>query len=384
MSLRLVILTEVIAPYRIPVFNALAEQPGIDLQVIFLSETDPSLRQWNVYKDEIRFAWEVLPSWRRRIGKYNLLLNRGLSAALGRMSPKVLICGGYNYLASWEALWWARRHRIPMLLWSESTARDLRSGHLLTEALKNRFLQSCDGFVVPGKSSWAYLESLGVTDRPIITAPNAVDNDFFASAAANARQKGSELRCRLGLPTRYFLYVGRLIPEKGIFDLLAAYARLEASLRSEIGMVFVGDGIARSQLQEGAAKIRPGNMQVRGFAQREQLAEFYALAEVFVFPTRSDPWGLVVNEAMACGLPIIATDVAGCIADLVGDEWNGRVVPANAPAPFAGAMHALACDAGLRERMSARSRERISRYSPKDWAAGLTTGLVSYGIARHE
>ncbi len=107
MNLRLVILTEIIAPYRIPVFNVLASRTGLDLHVIFLAETDETLRQWHVYKNEICFSHNVLPSWRWRAGRSSFLINRGLWSALDKASPQVIICGGYNYVASWEALLWA-------------------------------------------------------------------------------------------------------------------------------------------------------------------------------------------------------------------------------------------------------------------------------------
>ena len=107
MTTRVAIITEIIAPYRIPVFNALAQRKGIDLHVIFLSENDPSLRQWRVYKKDIHFEYEVLPSWRCHVGRHNLLLNRGMLAALNRVSPDVILCGGYNYPASWQAALWA-------------------------------------------------------------------------------------------------------------------------------------------------------------------------------------------------------------------------------------------------------------------------------------
>jgi len=87
MKRRLTLITEIIAPYRVPVFNALAAREDIELHVIFLSHTDTSLREWNVPLDEIRFSYEVLPSFRRRIGKYNLLVNRGLKKALERSRP---------------------------------------------------------------------------------------------------------------------------------------------------------------------------------------------------------------------------------------------------------------------------------------------------------
>ena len=133
MSRKLVILTEIIAPYRIPVFNVLARRPGLDLHVIFLAETDETVRQWRVYKDEICFSHQILPSWRWRAGRTSILINRGLWSALNKVSPQVIICGGYNYPASWEALLWARRRRVPFVLWSESNSQDARAGRAWVE-----------------------------------------------------------------------------------------------------------------------------------------------------------------------------------------------------------------------------------------------------------
>src|ERR1700756_2882041 len=100
MKVRLTLVTEIIAPYRIPVFNALASRADIDLQVVFLAETDPTLRQWVVPKGEIRFSYQILPSYRLRMGTSSLLVNRGLSRALRAARPEVILCGGYNYPAS--------------------------------------------------------------------------------------------------------------------------------------------------------------------------------------------------------------------------------------------------------------------------------------------
>jgi glycosyltransferase involved in cell wall biosynthesis len=272
MSRRLVILTELIAPYRIPVFNALATHPGIDLHVIFLAETDPTTRKWLVYKDEIRFSHEVLPSWRVRFGKHNVLLNRGLSSALRRLSPDAVLCGGYNYLASWQLMWWARRNGVPFLTWIESTAKDQRNGHYLAEFLKTRFVRQCDGVVVPGKSSFEYTRSFGVREKMIFTAPNAVDTELFAREADAARQDATAHRQLLRLPSRFFLFTGRLVPEKGVFDLLSAYGKLDSQLRSEIGLVLAGDGKSRPELVRRATVIEPGSVHLAGFLHREQLA----------------------------------------------------------------------------------------------------------------
>jgi glycosyltransferase involved in cell wall biosynthesis len=394
---RLLILSEIISPYRIPVFNALARHRALDLHVVFLAETDPQLRQWRIYRQEIQFSHEVLPSWRLRVASQNILLNWGVAASLSKFAPDSIICGGYNYYASWEALSWARRRHATFVLWSESNIQDARRGRTWTKKLKSNFLARCDGFVVPGKSARDYLLAQGMNADRIATAPNAVDNAWFAAQAETIRARASEFRRNLGLPERYILFVGRLVEAKGVFDLLDAYGRLEDSIRSEVGLVFAGDGDCRAALEYTAAALRPGKIIFMGFTHREDLAGFYALAEALFLPTHSDPWGLVVNEAMACGLPVVVTSVAGCAADLVEDGWNGYVVPPANPEALTIAMERLVrrndakpseleareLEANqvqgneARQRMGTRSYERIQAYSPEACAAGLAAAALA-------
>jgi len=365
----MVLMTELIAPYRIPVFNALARREEIELHVIFLSRTDSSMRQWRVYEEEIQFSYEVLPCWRSRVGKFNVLLNRGLPESLRNIRPDVIVCGGYNYVSSWQALRWAKRHHVPFILWSESTGNDSRNKHAPMEFLKSKFVASCDGFVVPGQSARDYLLSLGAAAERISVAPNAVDTALFANVGAAVQQHEAELRAQLALPDRYFLFVGRLIGGKGVLDLLQAYGHLPPALREQIGLVFAGEGPLRAELESQARDIHPGTVHFAGFVHREALAAYYALAECFVFPTRTDPWGLVVNEAMACGLPVICTHVAGCAADLVHE--NGRLVSVGDVAELSMAMEDIATQSEARVRMGEESRQRIEAYSPERCAAGL-------------
>jgi glycosyltransferase involved in cell wall biosynthesis len=351
----------------------------VDLHVIFLAETDEAVRQWRVYKDEICFSHQILPSWRWRGGRTSILINRGLWSTLNNVSPQVIICGGYNYASSWEALLWARRHRVPFVLWSESNSHDTRAGRAWVESLKAYFLRHCDRFVVPGKASLEYLKTLGCEEASISIAPNAVDNGLFATHAERTFDHATEFRDKLRLPSRFILFVGRLVPEKGVFDLLEAYSKLESGVRSEVSLVFAGDGVSREELAQRAKRISPGSVCFPGFAQREDLAGVYALAECLVLPTHSDPWGLVVNEAMACGLPIIVTSVAGCATDLVEDGWNGFVVPPRDSERLSVAINALVRQPGLKQRMSAHSLERIRSYSPEACAEGLAAAAISAG-----
>jgi len=380
-SCRLVLITEIIAPYRIPVFNALAQQPGIDLHVVFLAETDPGLRDWHIYRDEISFSYEVLPSWRSRVRSQNLLLNRGLISALSRTAPDVIVCGGYNYVASWQALSWAHRNQVPFLLWIESTARDRRHGSAHIEFLKRRFVEGCDGFIVPGESSREYVRSYGISDGRISTAPNAVANDIFERNARNAIANAERERQRFGLPQRFLLFAGRLVREKGVHDLIEAYESLDAATKSELALIMVGDGPLRHEL-EAKAQTNPA-IQVRKFVQRDELAKYYALAEMFILPTHTDTWGLVVNEAMACGLPVIVSSAAGCVADLVKDGWNGFVVEPGQASQVSLAISRLAHDSELRRTMGSRSREIIAQYSPQNCARGISVAALDFAAVHH-
>src|SRR5262249_38761388 len=157
------------------------------------------------------------------------------------------------------------RNHVPFLLWSESNEQDLRRGFAVVENFKSKFLRRCDGFVVPGSSARAYLRGHNVSEARIFTAPNAVDNDLFASAAATTRGNAPGFRSHLALPGRYMLFVGRLVPDKGIFDLLTAYAKLDAPIRQQVGLVFVGDGASGDELRKQAQAISPGTVKFAGF-----------------------------------------------------------------------------------------------------------------------
>ncbi len=144
-----------------------------------------------------------------------------------------------------------------------------------------------------------------------------------------------------------------------------------------MGLVFVGDGSERALLEERASKIVAGSIVFSGFVHRDELIAYYAMSDIFAFPTHSDPWGLAVNEAMACGLPIVITQVAGCAEDLVLDRWNGRVVLPRNPSQLAEAMKEVAGDSNLQRLMGQRSLERIGKYSPELCAVGMAQAIYS-------
>jgi glycosyltransferase involved in cell wall biosynthesis len=354
--MRLLILTEIPAPFRVPLFNALAAEPEVELRVAFLAEHDPR-RSYRVYREEFAFHDVVLPGKSIRRGGRWIVASRGVLRLMRRFRPDVVIVGGWNQPAFWEALAAARVSRTPALLWVESNATDSRSA---PDAVRRLALRLATGFLVPGRASRAYLRSLGVADGRIHGAPNAIDFQVFAECVEAERAHRDALRARLGLEGCVFLYAGRFEREKGLDVLLAAMDGVEGQL------IAAGSGPLEPELGRRARVV--------GQLNRDELVPWYAAADVLVLPSRSEPWGMTLNEGAAAGLPLVATDAVGAAHDLIEQGANGFRVPADDAPALAQALRVLAADEELRRRAGARSREIAERFRPEAWAAGVVSG----------
>jgi glycosyltransferase involved in cell wall biosynthesis len=354
MTVRLALLTEIPAPYRIPLFNALAER--VELRVLFLAPVDPRRAFYEQHADEWRFDHEFLPGRQLRRGGRWVVFNRGALRALRRFRPDAVAVGGWNQPAFWLALAYTRVRRVPLLVWVESTARDARGESRPLELAKRRMIGSAAGFFVPGSAAREYVRGFGVPDDLIAVAPNAVDERVFSSAAVDRR----------GRATCTFLYTGRLDPDKGVDVLLRAFADVPGEL------VLVGSGTDEAHLRS----LADDRVRFRGALGRDALPSEYARADVFVLPSRSEPWGMVLNEAAAAGLPLVASEGAGAARDLIEEGVNGFRVPVGDEAALAAALRRLAEDEHLRLAAGARSRELAERFTPAAWADGVA------GLAR--
>lgn len=344
---RVALLTEIPAPYRIPLFNALAER--VDLTVLFLRDRNPD-RPYRLHEEELRFRRHTLPGIELTIGRRWLVVNASVTRHL-RHADAILV-GGWNQPAFWEALAWSRVRRVPALLWVESTRSDRRSGRL--EAAKSHLLRVPAGFVVPGIASRDYVESLGVPAARITVARNAVDPSVFGAATRN-REDG---------PVRV-LAVGRLAPEKGLDTLVRATEGLP------VEVVLAGTGPEEEPLR----RIGGDRVRFLGHVDRDELPQIYADADILALPSRSDPWGMALNEAALAGLPLVSTTAAGGAWELIEEGVNGFRVPPDDPAALGTAIRRLVEDAGFRQAAGARSREIAARFTPEAWADAVSTAL---------
>lgn len=350
---RVVVLTEIPAPYRIPLFNALAEK--VDLDVVFLARRNPE-RPYGLHEEELRFSHRVLPHRHLTLRGRWLVLDGGVVGAL--RGADSIVVGGWNQPAFWLALAWARATRTPAVAWVESTLSDRRPSRTL--AAKRLLARACSAFLVPGDAAREYVHAIAPGAR-VESAPNAVDATLFASRVGER----DALRAQLGVDGCCFLYVGRLAPEKGVDVLLRALDGVDAEL------VVAGAGPEEQRLRA----LAPGRTRFLGHLDRDELPSWYAAADALVLPSLSEPWGMTLNEAAAAGLPLVATDAVGAARELVGDGVNGFVVGAGDVAALHDALERVAADEAFRRVAGARSRELAATMTPARWA-DVVAGLV--------
>lgn len=382
MKIKYILLTEIISPYRIPVFNEIARTLNDNFLVFFLGETE-NRRQWRINKDKIRFNYKVLPRillQGRNSEPY--FLNPGIIYRLFKHSPDIVITGGYHQPGFLSAMIYAKLFKKRIILWCESNKYDLRTNNPLKAAYKRWFIRNASSYIVPGRASYEYIVSLGASAERIHMAPNAVDNDYFSRLCEEYKLNKERLKREKGYPGRLIIYVGRIIEAKGVLDLIKVFQRL-CALVPDLGILLVGSGPDKERYMDFCASNNIKNVFFTGFIQPDELPLYYALSDVFVLPTHHEPWGLVLNEAMICGLPVISSAVAGAAADLVINGRNGHIFKKQDLYALTQCLMHILNNKEERISMGKESLEIIKGYSPLKCASGFLEAIKFEGFASY-
>ncbi|AQG79669.1 glycosyltransferase [Spirosoma montaniterrae] len=373
------------AHYKSSVFQALQQridqQPKASLMVLQIARNERSRAGLETATDS------STPTYSYR---YELLFDRFIEdvplreralALLGRVQahrPTVILLTGYYDPAQLLLLLWAKAMGIRVIMQNESTAADQQRGGW-KEQFKRWILQRCDGFFCFGNQSANYLLKLGVQADKILLRKNAVDNHALRRAYEKALVSRTEQQQLLGLRASNFVFVGRLIPVKNLPALVTAFAdALQKTQHSaNWGLVLLGDGPDADTLAKqisalglaNAVKLLPGR-------PWHQVPNILALSNVLVLPSLSEPWGLVVNEAMACGLPVVVSDRCGCVPDLVLPNQTGFVFDPAQPEQLTRHMLAFMNNEIDISRMSRAAQERIAPYAPEAVAQEMLAGFM--------
>ncbi|WCJ59711.1 glycosyltransferase family 4 protein [Fontisphaera persica] len=312
--------------------------------------------------------------------------SRRLSKLLSDIKPAACALPGWAMEESLMGLIWCRSRNIPAILMSESTAIDYHRTWW-KEWIKKQIARQFSAALVGGTPHAEYAQKLGIPHDKIFFGYDAIDNEYFKAEAVTIRKIKDEYRRRYSLPENYFLASARFIEKKNLIRLIDAYAgyhRLQNDEKkqerspnitenSHWHLVVLGDGPMRTELLE---KTRQHGLDryviFPGFRQYRDLPAYYALANAFIHASTSEQWGLVVNEAMACGLPVLVSNRCGCARDLVDEGKNGLLFDPYKTEEITQCMQYIASlDNNLRAEMGAASLTLIDKWGVDRFADGL-------------
>jgi glycosyltransferase involved in cell wall biosynthesis len=348
-----VVLNNDILPYRIPLFRALDAAPGLRFHFIFSTERAWD-RSWRVDRKQLGFPHTVLRGFALRLRKPNygewrtIYINPTLFLHLLRLRPDVIV--GYEYSApALTALLYARLCRAAYVVWTECTRhaeRELTRGQRWTRRL---ILPRAQAYIGTSQAACENLVHSGAPVESVFASPMSHAVAWFRDESSNARKEPSP-----GAAHR-ILYVGALSVRKGVTSLLEAFA-LVARQQPEARLILVGDGPLRSSLEDLARRLGVhARVEFGGFVQPAELPAIYAQAGVFVLPSLEDTFGVVVVEAMACGVPVVCSKYAGASSHLV-DGVSAFLVDPEDIHQVADRILRLQSDAGLRSRFASEGR----------------------------
>jgi glycosyltransferase involved in cell wall biosynthesis len=345
-------------PYRTPHLEAIAERSAIDLQVIYAARTIQQ-RTWSVpsSRNVTYLGGFALPT--TAILHHDYLVTPKIWPLLSRLHPDCVVVGGWSLMATQLAILWCRAHGVPYLLQSDNHLLEPRAKWVRTlkQVVLPHVVPQAAGWLVPGSLALEHIEHYGARRERAIVFPLTIDVESFARRADSLRPEREALRRELGFApgTMVVLHVGRLVPLKSADVLIRAVAA------ADVPLLLVGDGPEALRLRTLAEELG-ASVTFTGLLEDDDLMRMYVAADVFVLASRRETWGVVVNEAMAAGLPVVVSDQVGAGRDLVVAGRNGEVVPAGDVAALTGTLRDLKADPARREAYGRASKEAIS-----DW-----------------
>jgi glycosyltransferase involved in cell wall biosynthesis len=309
-------------------------------------------------------------------------IEKKLGDALSKRDTEALVIPGWSSNHALIAIRIALQRSIPVILMSESQEADFHRTWI-KEWIKRRYVKMCNSALVGGNSHKAYMQKLGMPESHIFTGYDVVDNDYFLKGAQIAKKNEESNRRKYGLPEKYFLASSRFIEKKNLPLLISAYREyLDEVINQGVEedsiyhLVILGDGELRGILENLVdQKDLADKVHMPGFKQYNDLPMYYGLASLFIHASTTEQWGLVVNEAMASGLPVLVSDRCGCTGDLVAPGTNGYTFSPDDRGELTNLMiNMVSADVDL-TIMGESSRKIISKWSPASFGEGLLNAV---------
>lgn len=361
---RVAMVTNIPAPYRLPMYELLAAHPGIELKVFFCSGREPD-RQWDLQRLGVPhvFLRERFVTWSARY----IHVNPDVWPRLAAFAPDVVVTTGFNptHLVAFLLARLRGLHHVAM---TDGTADSEAALSGLHRWLRRRVYRRSQAFIGASEGSFALYRQYGVRRPAIFKSQLCVDNAGFAAVARRDRDVD-------------MMFCGRFVAGKLPLFAIEVAHEVTRRLGRRVVLLLVGSGELEPAMRQAVARAGPlVDARFAGFARQAELPFHYARSRLLLFPTVGDTWGVVANEACAAGVPVIVSPQAGVAGDLVREGDNGRVLPLDV-AQWADAAAALLTDGEAWQRMSRRCRELVGPYTYASAAAGVAAA-VAHAVAR--
>jgi glycosyltransferase involved in cell wall biosynthesis len=384
-TVRLAVLAGAPVYYQAPLYRRVAADPRIDFTAIFASDLSAVKPDESGYARPIRWGVESLEGYRSTFlaradrnpsgGGVLALRDVDVVGRIWRGHYDVVWLHGYHTVTHVLASL-AQRSRGGARLYREEqtllTPRPVWKSALKSVGLRALFSGSYGLFI--GTENRRWFEHWGVPPERLFHVPYAVDD--LESQVADLRPHQRELRADFGLPLDQpvVLLLGRLIEKKEPLAVLSAFGAVSHEL--DASLLVVGSGPLEAAMRERVVTDGIGDVAFAGFLDRTEIARAYAAADVLVLFSSHETWGLVVNEALSVGLPVVVSDRVGCAGDLVHDGRNGFVVPHDDVAGLAAALRRLIASESTRHAFGSESRAICSTLTYDTAAEGVLTAVA--------
>jgi hypothetical protein len=362
--MRFAVLTNAPMPYRVPVFERLSREEGSVARFFFDGSPELASRVRALPFDAEHIGSRLVL---RRGGYQNdepipLRLGFGYLRRLAAFRPDVVISGEFGW-RTLHAAFYAAIAGVPLLIWWEGTASSDGNVGRTRSALRRWLAGRSAGLLGFGRGAVAHLESIAPAGIPIHFVPQAVDNERIAREVERWRADRDALRASMGIHGTALICVGQLVQRKGIHELLSALRRLRASTPAgAFTLLLAGDGPLRSEVERTAMAL-DGQLRVLGPVPPSGLPRYLAAADLMIFPTRRDCWGMVVNEGMAAGLPVLGSQYAGACDELLLHDGVGTRFDPLDPNDFDAVLQAAVVEGRWRDTGTAVARRAVAAHT---------------------
>ncbi len=305
-------------------------------------------------------------------------LTRRISGILNQIitfKPDVVNLTGYYDVASWIVLFYCKSKGIKTILSNESTEGD-HSRNRIKEFFKSLIIKQFDGYFNFGTLSKNYLLTLGAKPENMLVNRNCVDNTLLKKKYSESILNRFQGQKDLNLPAHNFIFVGRLINFKNLFFLLECFSEAQKQNSTDWGLIILGDGEQKKDVQSFVTVQNIKNVSFQKSVSWQDVPKYLALSDIFVLPSYSEPWGLVVNEAMACGMPVLVSEKCGCAVDLVQNGQNGYTFSPYDKPQFTSLLLKFMNNEADVLKMGEISQQIIKDYSPENVAKEMYEGFV--------